>query len=272
MILASLGAPYGNNFLSEVGIAAEAQEFLHSKPLVLAFWLRFILSMLVNVCVFSSIAGVLKRGKSQPWEQAAALPLFGVFSLGYLGLILPGALTGLAFDRYMLPLIPVLLLALLMRFARYERRIPAAAWCCLLVFAFYGIATTHDYFAGIRARGDMAQRIEREGIDRDRISAGFEYDGWTMLQRSGYVTVVQYGDDLEDNFRKGFWFEFWNHGAGFQPDYVILNWTSPGPARGGEMKADFSAWMPPFQRSVIAWKRTDLTRLFQTATFAARMR
>ena len=272
MIFATLRAPYGNSILTESGIASEGQEFLLAKTEVIPFWLRVILSMLGNACLLSSAWWVWKRWKSQPPEHAAVLSLFGVFSLGYFGLILPGALIGFAFDRYMLPILPLLLLALLMPFARHQRRIPAAAWSCLLMFAFYGIAITHDYFAGMRARGAMAHRLERTGIARDRISAGFEYDGWTMLQRSGYVRVVEYSDGLEDNFRKGFWFEFWNHGAGFQPDYVILNGTCSGPVPGGAVKANFHAWTPPFQRSVVAWRRADLTTLLQAATFAGMMR
>jgi hypothetical protein len=272
MIFATLRAPYGNTIFTESGIASLCQEFLLAKREVIPFWLRVVLSMLGNVCVFSSAWWVWNRWKSQPPEHAAVLSLFGVFLVGYLGLILPGALIGFAFDRYMLPILPLLLLGLLMQFARYRRRVPAAAWGCLLVFAFYGIATTHDYFAGMRARAGMAHRLEHKGIPRDRISAGFEYDAWTMLQRSGYVRVAEYSDGLEDNFRKGFWFEFWNHSAGFEPDYVILNWTSPGPAPGGEARADFRAWTPPFQRSVFAWRRADLTALFQAATFAGMMR
>jgi hypothetical protein len=273
MILASIGAPYGNNYLTGLGIISEGQEWIRAKPDILAFWVRVALTAVVNVCVFGSLAWISRRRwKSQPPECRSTLCAFGVFSLGYIALILPGALIGLAFDRYMLPLVALLILSLLMQFGRYERRIPVSAWCCLLVFSYYGIGTTHDYFAGLRARIAMAHEIEETGIGRDHISAGFEYDGWTLVKRSGYVRVVQYDDRFVDNSSRGFWFEFWNHAPDFRPDVVILNWNSTHPVHGGELRADFRAWTPPFRRSIVAWKRTDLTTMWQAATLAARMR
>ncbi len=273
IILTRLVAPYGNNFLTVAGIESEGQEWIRAKPEILTLGLRVTLTAMINVCVFGSLSWLRrKRWKLQRREHVTAMCVFGIFSLGYLGLILPGALIGFAFDRYMLPLVPLAILALLMQFARYERRIPMAAWCCLLVFSCYGVATTHDYFAATRTRIAMARGLEETGIGRDRISAGFEYDGWTLVKRSGHVRVAQYEDRFTDNYREGFWFEFWNHAPDFRPDFVILNWNSEQPVHGGESHAEFRAWMPPFRRSVVAWKRTDLTTMFQAAGLATIMR
>ncbi len=147
--------------------------------------------------------------------------------------------------------------------------IPAVAWCCLAAFACYGIATTHDYSAALRARIAAAHQL---GVGRERVSVGFEYDGWTELERSEYVSVVQYADLFADDHAKGLWFWFWNHTPHLQPDYVVLNWNSPESARGGELKVDFRAWMPPFQRSAVVWRRSDLTGALQTARMAAMFR
>jgi hypothetical protein len=231
-----------------------------------------VLSGLVNLCVVVSISWIIRsRREVSARPHGPVLSIFAAFSLGYMALILPSALIGFAFDRYMLPIVPLLMLVVLLQFARHERPVPLIAWCSLLVFSCYGIVTTHDYFAALRARVAAAGALEKTGIQRDRISAGFEYDGWTQVERSGYVRVVQFEDMFTDDHGKGFWFEFWDHSANFRPDFVVLNSNAP-EAAGGQLRVDFRAWMPPFQRSAVAWKRTDLTSVYQAVRLAALIR
>ncbi len=263
VIYTGLAAPYGNGILSWVGIATEGQEWFRTKPATLPPGVRIGLSVATSLCVVVSASWLIRsrRALTTPFQ------VFAVFCLGYLALLLPGILLGFAFDRYMLPILPLMMLVVLSQFARFREHIPAAAWCCLAAFACYGIATTHDYSAALRARIAAAR-----GIDRARVSVGFEYDGWTELQRSEYVSVVQYADLFADDHAKGLWFWFWNHTPHLQPDFVVLNWNSSEPVRGGEMKVDFRAWMPPFQRSAVVWRRSDLTGAFQATRTAATFR
>jgi hypothetical protein len=265
-------APFGNSIVTRVGIASEGQEWLLAKPVVLSPVVRIVISGLVNLCVLALIIGAFRNGRRylHP-SHRAALSVFGIFSLGYTALILPGALIGLAFDRYMLPLVPLLMLVALLQFARHRRPVPLIAWCCLLLFSFYGIVMTHDYSAAVRARLAAADELETTGIQREQISAGFEYDGWTQVERSGYVRVVQFEDSLTDDHRKGFWFEFWDHCGNFRPDFVVLTSTAP-KAAGGQLRVDFRTWAPPFRRSAVAWKRSDLTALYQLAGTGSSMR
>ena len=263
VIFTGLAAPYGNCILSWVGIATEGQEWFRTKPATLAPGVRIGLSVATSLCAVVSASWLLRNRRT----LTGAFKVFAVFCLGYLALLLPGILLGFAFDRYMLPILPLMMLVVLSQFARFREHVPAFAWCCLAAFAYYGIATTHDYSAALRARIAAAH-----GIDRARVSVGFEYDGWTELQRSEYVSVVQYADLFADDHAKGLWFWFWNHTPHLQPDFVVLNWNSPEPARGGEMKLDFRAWMPPFQRSAVVWKRSDLTGALQATRMAATFR
>jgi hypothetical protein len=265
-------APFGNSILTRVGIASEGQEWFLAKPTVLSPVVRIVITGLVNLCVLALIIGAFRNRRRylHPGHRAA-LPIFGIFSLGYMALILPGALSGLAFDRYMLPLVPLLMLVVLLQFARHRRPVPLIAWCCLLLFSCYGIVMTHDYSAAVRARLAVADELEITGVQRGQISAGFEYDGWTQVQRSGYVRVVRFADSLIDDHRKGFWFEFWDHCGNFWPDFVVLDSTAP-KATGGQLRVDYRTWAPPFRRSAIAWKRSDLTALYQVARSGALMR
>jgi len=261
VVFTGLAAPYGNCIFSWVGIATEGQEWFRTKPATLAPWLRIGLSVATSLCVVISASWLVRNRR--------AFPVFAVFCLGYLALLLPGIVLGFAFDRYMLPILPLVILVVLTQFRAH---VPAVAWCCLAAFACYGIAITHDYSAALRARIAAAHDLAATGVGRDRVSVGFEYDGWTELERSEYVSVVQYADLFADDHVKGLWFWFWNHTPHLQPDFVVLNWNSPERAHGGEVKVDFRAWMPPFQRSAVVWKRSDLTGAFQTVRMAAMFR
>jgi hypothetical protein len=263
VIFTGLAAPYGNGIFSWVGIATEGQEWFRTKPGTLAPWLRIVLSVATTLCVTVSASWLIGNRRA----LTASFKVFAVFCLGYLALLLPGILLGFAFDRYMLPILPLMMLVVLSQLVQFREHIPAVAWCCLGAFACYGIAATHDYSAALRARIAAAH-----GIDRARVSVGFEYDGWTELQRSEYVSVVQYADLFADDHAKGLWFWFWNHTPHLQPDFVVLNWNSPERAHGGETKVDFRAWMPPFERSAVVWRRSDLTGAFQAARMAALFR
>ncbi len=271
VIFTGLAAPYGNGIFSWVGIATEGQEWFRTKPATLAPWLRIGLSVATSLCCVVSASWPLRNRST----LTAPIRIFVVFCLGYMALLLPGILLGFAFDRYMLPVLPLVMLVVLSQFAQFAKpreHIPAVAWCCLAAFACYGIATTHDYSAALRARIAAAHSLASAGVSRERVSVGFEYDGWTELERSEYVNVVQYGDLFADDHAKGLWFWFWNHTPHLQPDFVVLNWNSPERARGGELMVDFRAWMPPFQRSAVVWRRGDLTGALQAARIAAMFR
>jgi hypothetical protein len=268
VIVTGLAAPYGNGIFSWVGIATEGQEWFRTKPGTLAPWIRIGLSVATGLCCVASASWLVQsRG-----ALTAPFKVFAVFCLGYFALLLPGILLSFAFDRYMLPILPLMMLVVLSRFARFQAHIPAVAWCCLAAFACYGVATTHDYSAALRARIAAAHELAATGVGRERVSVGFEYDGWTELERSEYVSVVQYADLFADDHAKGLWFWFWNHTPHLQPDFVVLNWNAPERAHGGEMKVDFRAWMPPFERSAVVWKRSDLSGALQATRMAAMFR
>jgi hypothetical protein len=272
IVFAGLAAPYGNQVLTGKGIIIPGEVWYRLKPAILAPWFRVVLSVPVSLCACASVAWIVRNRRSFWKPPGAALPIFVVFSLGYMALVLPGVLISFAFDRYMLPILPLMMLVILSQLARYERRIPVSAWCCLAVFACYGVATTHDYVVTVRARLAAAHTMERAGVAHNHISAGFEHDGWTELERSEYVKVAQYTDFLGDDSAKGFWYWFWNHTPNLQPDFVILNRGSAEPKKLGELQVDFRTWLPPFQWSAVVWKRTDLTGVMQAARTAAMFR
>jgi len=259
-----LSVPYGNCMLTPTGPIMMPQDIFEA-PALLPILVRFVLSCLVNFSILAALMATLRDGAGVIPRRDRTLYVFAIFSMSYLVFLLPGALTGLAFDRHMLPVIPLLMLETLRRFSCHRRRVPAPAWLCLALFAGYAVGTTHDYFATSRARVAAARQIEKAGVDRDHISAGFEYDAWNELERSGHVKVAQYQDHFLDESGKGFWYEIWDHEPGLRPDFVVLNEKPGEPVRGPVLKIHFHTWLAPRQRTVVIWRRSDLTSLLQAA-------
>ncbi|MGH9596153.1 MAG: hypothetical protein ACRD3K_05095, partial [Edaphobacter sp.] len=92
------------------------------------------------------------------------------------------------FDRYFLPLQLVFTLVLVrVYWQTISERLPKLCFMGVLLFAAYGVASTHDLFAYDRARLKAANEISAAGVPRTAIEGGFEYDGWTQLEQTGYV-------------------------------------------------------------------------------------
>jgi len=66
-------------------------------------------------------------------------------------------------------------------------RLPWLSWLVLALICFYGVAQAHDYFALLRARVAMTDRLQQQGVPRTQIMAGTEYDFWTSFQTAGYI-------------------------------------------------------------------------------------
>lgn len=257
-------APYGNNTITIAGMAFGQQN--NSAVVILPVWIMLVLTGLVDVCVVCSVVYAVKwlREGLQPRYRNAVLVL-GAFTLSYIALLLPGALLEFFFDRYMLPLVPVAFWAVLIAGSRRRTNATPLAWTALFLFAGYGVATTHDYNAALRARTSAARLLEQSGVHRARISASMEYDGWGQLERTEHVTGTLYSDHLTDDSSKGFWFEAWDHFADLKPDFVLLNRIDPKPPQVGESAVEFTAWFPPFRRYIVVWRREDLTGQLQAA-------
>ena len=113
--------------------------------------------------------------------------LLGPACLVYTGVLVYHAVRDwILFDRYLILLLPVLVVPLLWQFQhRIHETPPAWGWAVLGLFACFGIAITHDYLAAGRARVQAATTAIAAGIPRPHISAGLEYDGWTQLEQTG---------------------------------------------------------------------------------------
>ena len=135
-------------------------------------WARLLLTAIVNSCIVGCAVGLPHTLRTASRAHRSFLWLIVFFSLPYLALLIPGALTDIADNRYMAPLVPLLFLAILMPLPRQKHSAPLVAWICLFIMSGYAVAATHDHFEQLRAGLSAAHSLEKAGIGRNRISPG----------------------------------------------------------------------------------------------------
>lgn len=117
------------------------------------------------------------------WKAMATL--LGPFTLTYVGLL---ATRSSIYDRYLLPLLFVILVPVLRLYQqKIAPRLPYASVILVFLMAVFGVSNMHDLFVGHRARLAAANEIRAAGFPRTMIRAGYEYDGWTQLETTGYI-------------------------------------------------------------------------------------
>ena len=145
------------------------------------------------------------------------------------------------FDRYLLPLLPLLAACLLMTTGVKGSSVTWRYLAVILLLAFgaFSVAGTHDYLAWNRCRWTALTEVQTsKGIGPERIDGGFEFNGWTMYQPRWLIMP-----------RKSWW---WVKNDDFlvsfspQPGYVI--WRS----------YPYRRWLPPGQGVVMMLARQDL--------------
>jgi hypothetical protein len=130
-----------------------------------------------------------KRGPA--WYDA--LPkdvywLLGPFSVGYILLLLTLGWQWIAFERYVIGLVPCAIIVALSLHQYLDRnKLPKSLIFFLVLFAAGAVAGTHDWFARQRARLEAIQSLRAAGVSRTEIDGGWEYDGWTQVGNGGYV-------------------------------------------------------------------------------------
>jgi len=233
------------------------------KPVVLPYFVQLIiglcaawLSMILGVTFFRKLSGARSLVRSIP---SSFIGPYILFSILYLGALTPLSLTWNVFDRYMVPVLPLITILVLKTVQNAGiRDLSIAATVSMCVMITFGVFTTHDYFARSRARLDAVTRVMAAGTSRDQISGGFEFDGWTELLAAGhandpgitnppgsYISMTNRTYPTPDPF----W--FWPYAPSVNPEFVL----SLSPVRGLRDSAfapvSYRTWMPPFSGSIL---------------------
>jgi hypothetical protein len=169
--------------------ATRLDVYLGTAPLILPMWVRAPISLLVIAPALILTEHVWTRLRPLKIKPAKdMLWLLGPFSLTYFVLLMPRAYHEAIFDRYLLPLMAIAIICLLKVHQEWiAPTLPAFSVVVLAVFALLAIGGTHDWFAFYRARLAAIDEIRASGVPRTAIQGGFEYDGWTEIESSGYI-------------------------------------------------------------------------------------
>jgi len=120
------------------------------------------------------------------WQTIAVL--LGPFSAVYIGLLAAATLQHGISDRYLLPLLPILLLVM----ARYyqdaiQTNLPLI---CVLFIGFVGgfsVVATHDKFALSRGYVQAVNEIRSKGVPTTAVLGPFESQAWAQVEKAGYL-------------------------------------------------------------------------------------
>ncbi len=236
--------PYLTNLIYDLGLGASSlrdTQFLGLPPptqLGGAFALVLTLMATTGAAVLVSAAinsgGQLDRDPGRCFVALAALLLFA-------GSLLHA---GFYFDRYLLPVLPFALAALLAPHAGLRLGSGAAALAALM--AFYAVAGTHDYMAWNRARWHGLAKLEATGVTAREIDGGMEFNGWRLareLDRWPNKETARIGQAAE--LKSWWWVVDDRYVASFRP----LD------GYGVKYRIDYRRWLPPGSGAVFILER-----------------
>jgi hypothetical protein len=125
------------------------------------------------------------------------------------------------------------------------------------LFAGFGVAQAHDYFAQLRARLAVTGYLEQRAIPRTHIMAGFEYDGWTQITVAGHYNDPRIrkpeGSYVPPPKSIGFvtMYELWKYSPVVHPDYIVTLGPHPDLLDTDVPAVGYSCWSPPFHRRIM---------------------
>lgn len=244
---------FSRNRSARVGIPSP-QQFL------LPLWARAVsgavivaIALLLVIDLRASIrAGASTIRKLLARQEVAIL---GPYLVAYIVLLLPRAAVGVLFDRYLLGILPVLIVwLLLLHQHRIDEHLPRASVIWLCLFALLGIAGTHDWFAWYRARGAAVEEVLASGVPDTEIQAGYERDGWIQVQHgpiNNRLITANYKkvpglDRIPDDCR----FDFADRTPSIHAKYSVGFEEEWCFAVTGYPPVQYTRWLPPFHEIV----------------------
>jgi hypothetical protein len=192
--------------------------------------------------------------------------LFAPFATVYCLLAFSRSIDERCYDRYLLGLIPIVLVCLLKLYEQsFPQSLPIASYLLLGIIALFSIAGTHDWYAMNRARLETASILKDAGIPDTRLQLGLDYDGWTQLKYSPTISKTA-TDNLADFFRSDHpatisnidykcivW--SWRMTSAIDPEYFVVLKPMPCLAPSRFPPVTYRSWIPPFRRFLYIQQR-----------------
>lgn len=125
--------------------------------------------------------------RTSPWRNRTSDPIFFIYSLGgVLGAatVVVGISAPFMFDRYVLPVLPMLIVPTLLRLRQTDKAgnspLRKLRWLALLPLALFAVLGQHDYLARETVRWQAAEELVTQGVPMNKIYAGYAWQGWHL--------------------------------------------------------------------------------------------
>lgn len=129
--------------------------------------------------------------RSRPWKERAASPALLPYIVGVLLTFGSIVLSPYLFDRYLLPVFPLLVLFALRRIGEAHDEKPGwrRSWRAALLapIALFSLLAQMDYTAHASARWEAGEQLVAQGTPINQVDAGFEWTGWHLYEQGARI-------------------------------------------------------------------------------------
>ncbi|HKD04422.1 MAG TPA: phospholipid carrier-dependent glycosyltransferase [Bryobacteraceae bacterium] len=256
-------APWLGNIVTVFGVMRPGQRLVGLQPVALHRIITHGVGVAVIAFTLFAVFALPAVGRALRERGSVdnRLRIFGVVAFSFCAVYFAGSLVSALwpawyFDRYLLPMIPILNLGAMAVAARLPgTAIRFAAVPILLIFGAYGLVITHDAFRLDEARARAGVRLGEMGVPRTCVTGGYEYDGWTQLGTTGQIgqagnpnVVFEVLSAPEANSVGKFWFRPLTPSV--RPGYFMV--TSPQPDLSQTIFTEpYRTWLPPTNREIM---------------------
>ena len=244
-------APWMGNLITHWGILDATTDIIGDKPRLFSIETEQELALATFAGFALSATLLIDRLGSRRWKDFGDGPAFRMaalalpFAVAYVSAVIARSGTE-PYDRYLVPLMPVLSIALMLQLQNAGwNRVSSFAWIALAICAVYGICTTHDALAMRRAIAQAANTITGTGVPRHCISGGFEFDGWTQIEEGRFVG---YQPEVPHQSPVLFW--FWKSTPKVQPHFILTLSRQVGLEDSAFPPVAYTGWYPPGLRRI----------------------
>ncbi|MGD0462378.1 MAG: glycosyltransferase family 39 protein [Tepidisphaeraceae bacterium] len=249
--------PWLGTMLTPQGILGKF-ELLGRRPTVLPRWFRqgigavvWILTAIILADRVGSLPHTREafdRLRRRFAEMPLALPCIAILAAAYTVILLSRTGRDLVFDRYALPLVPFLAIAMLLWWqnaplqAGMRRLTWRVAAVALGLYAVYAVASTQEVLALARARVEAMRRLQAVGVPPTDVDDGVEQMAWTQLEVVGHINYPDIRNPPDA----------YHPGKGYTPCItpVFQVEASPDPRASSILlgEVEYFSLLPPFHR------------------------
>ena len=248
--------PYVPQFLAPWGLGPA--DLQGGRPELVGRNVLVLLTLLVAGAAIVGAACIGRRAAGSTGSDRAGAGLLAAILAGQVAGTLPpslhfqnpvpaGILTT-TLDRYLLPVLPLVLCLTVWAVARM-RVPPWPAWVVTGVLAIVAVAGTRDFLVFQRTVWDVAAAANAAGIENHRLDAGAQWDGEHLYR--------DWSDMPPSRPDRPWWVNLF----AWTTDSSFVVASQPLPGHVVVRHTTYDTWLPPRERSVVLLRREDVPPL-----------